>query len=118
MDIVMKKTVTIKSNRDFQRLYRRGKSSVQPTLVVYWQKNRTGARRVGITTGTKLGKAVVRNRCRRQVREIYRLNKELLRPGLDIIIVVRVRAVTAGYHAMEKDFLRAAKKLKILTETP
>ncbi len=110
----MKKTVTIKSNREFQRLYRRGKSGVSGTLVVYWQKNRHGDSRLGITTGTKLGHAVVRNRVRRQIREIYRLNKEKLLPGRDIIIVARVRAVSAGYHVMERDFLRTARKLGLL----
>ena len=112
----MKKTVTIKSNRDFQRLYRRGKSAVCPTLVLYQQKNRWGESRLGLTTGTKLGKAVVRNRLRRQLREIYRLNRDRLVPGRDIVVVARVRAVSAGYHAMERDFLRSAKKLGLLRE--
>lgn len=111
----MKKTVTIKSNRDFQRLYRRGRSAVSPTLVIYWQKNREGASRLGITTGTKLGHAVVRNRVRRQLREIYRLNRDKLVPGRDIVIVARVRAVSAGYHVMERDFLRTARKLGLLS---
>lgn len=110
----MKKTVTIKSNRDFQRLYRRGKSAAAGTLVVYWQKNRQGDSRLGITTGTKLGKAVVRNHVRRQIREIYRLNRDKLIPGRDIIVVARVRAVSAGYHAMERDYLRLCKKLGLL----
>jgi ribonuclease P protein component len=112
----LKKTVTIKSNRDFQRLYRRGKSAVSPTLVVYWQKNRWGESRLGLTTGTKLGHAVVRNRVRRQLREIYRLNRDKLVPGRDIIIVARARGVSAGYHAMERDFLRTAKKLGLLKQ--
>lgn len=110
----MRKTVTIKSNRDFQRLYRRGRSAAGGTLVVYFQKNRQGASRLGITTSTKLGKAVVRNRVRRQIREIYRLNRDKLLTGQDIIIVARVRAVSGGYHAMEQDFLRCCKKLKLL----
>lgn len=110
----MKKTVTIKSNRDFQWLYRRGKSAVSPTLVIYWRRNREGASRLGITTGTKLGHAVTRNRVRRQIREIYRLNRDKLVPGRDIVIVARVRAVSGGYHAMERDFLRTARKLGLL----
>jgi RNase P protein component len=69
----------------------------------------------GITTGTKLGHAVVRNRVRRQMREIYRLNRDKLARGKDIVVVARVRAVSAGYHAMERDFLRCARKLGLLT---
>jgi ribonuclease P protein component len=112
----MKKTVTIKSNRDFQRLYHRGKSAASGTLVLYCQRSRSGESRLGITTGTKLGHAVVRNRVRRQVREIYRLHRDELVPGKDLVVVVRVRAVQQGYHAMERDFLRLAKKLGLLKE--
>ena len=85
-------------------------------MVLYWKKNRFGESRLGLTTGTKLGKAVVRNRVRRQLREIYRLNRDKLVPGRDLIIVARVRAVSAGYHVMERDFLRTAKKLGLLRE--
>lgn len=107
----MKKTVTIKSNRDFQRLYRRGKSAASGTLVMYCQRNRNGESRLGITTGTKLGHAVVRNKARRRIREMYRLNKENILPGYDIIVVARVRAAHSDYRHMEKDFLYLVKKL-------
>jgi ribonuclease P protein component len=85
--------------------------------VVYAQKNRFGQSRLGLTTGTKLGHAVVRNRLRRQMREIYRLNRDKLVNGRDIVIVARVRAVSAGYHAMERDFLCCANKLGLLAQT-
>jgi ribonuclease P protein component len=84
--------------------------------VLYCQRSRSGESRLGITTGTKLGHAVVRNRVRRQVREIYRLHRDELIPGKDLVVVVRVRAVQQGYHAMERDFLRLAKKLGLLKE--
>lgn len=109
----MKKNITIKSNRDFQRLYRRGKSAAAGTLVVYCQRNRLGESRLGITTGVKLGHAVVRNKARRRIREIYRLHKGELQSGWDIIVVARVRATTAGYAAMEKDFLYLTRKLNL-----
>lgn len=109
----MKKTVTLKSNRDFQRLYRRGKSAASGTLVFYCQKNRWGESRLGITTGTKLGHAVVRNKVRRRVRELYRLHKGELLPGYDLVVVARVRAAHVDYRTLEKDFLYLARKLKL-----
>ncbi len=111
--MVMKKNISIKSNRDFQRMYRRGKSAVAGTMVLYCQKNRFGQSRLGITTGTKLGHAVVRNKARRRIREIYRLHREELQPGYDLVVVARVRAAHSDYRHMEKDFLYLAKKLNL-----
>lgn len=113
----MKKNVTIKSNRDFQRIYRRGKSAAAGTLVLYCQKNRFGESRLGITTGTKLGHAVVRNKARRRIREIYRKHQEELQPGYDLVVVARVRAAHSDYRHMEKDFLYLVKKLKLRNKT-
>ena len=78
-------------------------------------KNGRGESRLGLTTGTKLGHAVVRNRVRRRLREIYRLHEDQLLPGYDIVVVARVRAVHSRYAALERDFLRLAKKLQLLS---
>ncbi len=122
-------TVSLKENRSFRRLYARGKSAVGPALVLYCQKNgqrnfkRNGPKnampqnRFGITAGTKLGHAVVRNKVRRRLREIYRLNEEKLLPGYDIVVVARMRAVHSRYADLDKQFLRLAKKLQLLRPT-
>lgn len=105
---------TLKENRDFRRLYYRGRSAVSDCLVVYTMKNRRGPGRLGITTGTKLGGAVVRNRLRRVIREIYRLHSQELCPDMDVVIVARSRAVSASYWEMEQAFLRCAQKTGLL----
>ena len=56
----MSKYVTVKDNRDFSRIYRKGKSFVSPVLVTYVIKNRSANVRYGITTGKKIGNAVKR----------------------------------------------------------
>ena len=66
----MKAAVTVKENYEFRRIYRKGKSLVSPQMVLYWQKNRQGQSRLGITVSTKLGHAVVRNRVRRRFRDL------------------------------------------------
>ena len=112
----MKAAVTVKENYVFRRIYRKGKSSVQPCLVVYCQKNRQGATRLGVTVSTKLGKAVVRNRVRRRFRELYRLHKDDILPGYDIIMVARVRAAELPYAKLEKQYLRCLSQLGLLRE--
>ena len=107
---------TLKKNSDFRRLYTRGKSAVTPYLVVYCRRSRGDVNRLGYTVSTKLGHAVVRNRVRRRLREIYRLNAGRLRSGYDIVIVARSRCVGADYRKMEASFLKACDKLGLMKE--
>ena len=111
----MKFTVSLKENRVFRRLYAKGKSAVGPAMVLYCRKNGRKENRFGITAGTKLGHAVVRNKVRRRFREIYRLNEDKLLPGYDIVVVARMRAVHSRSADLDKQFLRLAKKLQLLS---
>ena len=80
----MKVRDTLKKNSDFHRLYAKGKSAATPYLVVYCRKNRLERNRCGYTVSTKLGHAVVRNRVRRRLREIVRLNAGAVKPPATI----------------------------------
>ena len=109
----MKHTVSIKENHVFRRLYAKGKSAVSPYLAIYVRRNGGKGNRLGITVSTKLGCAVVRNRVRRRMRELYRTNESKLRPGYDIVMVARTRAIFARYSDLESSFLRLMKKLEL-----
>ena len=77
-------------NKDFLRLYHRGKSCAKPALVVYAMKNRGGVCRVGITTSKKIGGAVSRNRARRVIRAaLQSLLREQPLAGWDLVFVAR-----------------------------
>jgi len=111
----MKFSSSLKLNHIFQRLYRTpGKACGY--LVLYARKNRTEGNRVGITVSKKLGKAHVRNRVRRRLREIYRLNEERFLPGYDIVLVARSRAVAADFQSLSDACLILAQKAGILRE--
>ena len=112
----MKFTDTLKKNYEFQRLYSKGKSAVTPYLVVYVRKTKKRSNKIGFTVSTKLGKAVVRNRVRRRLREIYRLHEDGFETGLELVVVARVKAVRASYGQLEKAFLSACGKLGIMKE--
>ncbi len=109
-------TSTIKQNYEFRRLYSKGKSCANAYLVVYCRKNRAGRSRIGYTVSNKVGHAVVRNRIRRRLREIYRLHERQIARGYDLVVVSRVRACTADYHQLEAAFLSACAQLGLLTE--
>ena len=94
----MKRAVTLKENYEFRRLYQKGKSAVGGGMVLYCRKNRLDHNRLGLTASTKLGHAVVRNRARRRLREVYRLHNPELKQGYDIILVARTRTVKASWQ--------------------
>ena len=116
--VFMDPAVTVKENYEFRRIYRKGKSAVSPQLVIYCQRNRRGHSRLGVFVSTKLGCAVVRNRVRRRIREIYRLNKAKMLPGYDLIVVARVRAVETDYQKLDRTYLRLLEQLDLLREDP
>ena len=110
-------TVPLKQNHVFRKLYARGRSAVGAFVVVYCMRNGTSENRLGVTASTKLGHAVVRNRARRRLREVYRLHEPELKPGYDVILVARSRAVTAEFDKLEKAFLKQCSELKLLRGT-
>lgn len=112
------KALTLKKNHEFQRLYRHGTSAVGGSLVIYCRKNRLRRNRVGLTASTKLGNAVKRNRARRRMREVYRLNADKLRPGWDLILVARTRTLFAPWAELNATFSRLCKKLGLLRDEP
>ena len=74
----------------------------------------SGSCRVGFVTSGRLGSAAVRNRVRRRLREIVRQHQYHLREGFWIVLVARKDAATAGYRALEHEWLRLARRASIL----
>ena len=111
----MKFSSSLKLNHIFRRLYHTN-GQANGLLVLYARKNRTNTNRIGITVSKKLGKAHVRNRVRRRLREIYRLNEERFQPGWDIVVVARTKAVYADFQELTRSYLSLAKKAGILAE--
>ena len=109
----MKFSAPLKLNHIFRRLYATN-GHANACLVLYARRNRTQTNRIGITVGKKLGHAVVRNRVRRRIREVYRLNEEKFQPGWDIVVVVRTKAIHAGFPKLTSAYLQLAEKLGIL----
>ena len=109
----MKYSTSLKLNHIFRRLYHTS-GVADGLLVLYARKNRTDGNRVGITVSKKLGKAHVRNRTRRRIKEAYRIHEGAFLPGYDIVVVARVRAAHSRYRELERSLLSLADKLGLL----
>lgn len=112
----MKPSVTLKENYEFRRLYQKGASAVGGCMVIYCRRNRLGRNRLGITVSVKIGNAVKRNRARRRLREVCRLNSPCLCQGWDMVLVARGRTLTAPWKELNDTFLRLCKKLELLQD--
>lgn len=112
----MRYTCTLKNNRDFRRMFAKGKSRAGRPIVVYALRNNLGINRLGISAGVKLGGAVVRNRVRRRIREAYRLNELSFKKGYDLIIVARGRAVEADFAELNSALLSLAAGLGLTVQ--
>ena len=109
----MKYSCSLKLNHIFRRLYSTS-GYANSYLVLYARKNRAGMNRVGVTVSKKLGHAVVRNRVRRRLREVYRLNEQRFTPGWDIVVVARSRCIKADFGKLTEAYLSLAEKAGIL----
>jgi ribonuclease P protein component len=103
------KIETFKLNKDFRRLYGRGKSIVFPTVVVYYLKNRLNYCRFGVTAGKKVGCAVYRNRAKRVILASFRELLPHISGGYDFVFVARAKTAkvksTVVFNSLKKAFL-------------
>jgi|LSQX01.2.fsa_nt_gb ribonuclease P protein component len=113
----MGRIIKIKENREFQKIYRKGRYAVSKSLVIYMQPNSIQMNRIGITASKKYGKSVKRNRIRRLIRESYYVLQDDIKKGYDFVIVARkADGVDPGCQQILKEMRYLMKKLKVLSE--
>ncbi len=103
---------TIKNNRDFVNVYNKGKSYVGVYIVMYVLKSSNDDKRIGITVSKKVGKAVIRNRVRRLIKETIIANWSLFPSGYDYVFVARVRSKGQPYEKINKNIRYLLFKFK------
>ncbi len=111
---VMKKNNVLVNNRDFQKVYRRGKYASTAFLVIYSLKNNTETTKYGITTSKKVGNSVRRNRIRRLIKENIRELYDQLKKGFNIVIVARKTETYANKEIIGKELRYLLYRLGLL----
>ncbi|MFH1380533.1 MAG: ribonuclease P protein component [bacterium] len=102
-------------SRDFMRVKQNGRYFICNGLTLQiLRTTNNNPPRLGLVVSKRVGIAVVRNRVKRLIREVFRLNKHTLIPGCDIVAVPNAQRVQDAYHDMERDFMSLCKKAKII----
>ena len=110
----MKFSESLKTTKDFQNVYRRGKSYANRYLVMYVLSNQTEGNRLGISVSKKVGNSVIRHHLTRLIRESYRLHEDMFNNGLDIVVIARSTAHDISYHETESALLHLGGLHKVI----
>lgn len=109
-----KKENKIKSKNAFQIVYKTGRSVVDSMSVMYVLPNEEKNIKIGFAVGKKMGSAVVRNRVKRMMREVFRHRRGELKDSVQIIWVARKKLVEADIYTYDRIFMRLAKRAGLL----
>ena len=105
----------LKESRDFAVIKAQGQSQSGRYFVLALLRDETLSDfRFGLITGKRLGNAVVRNRLRRQMREIIRENRAEVAPGMKFVTIPRWRAPDADFSELSQDWKRLARRMGLL----
>ena len=114
----------IRLDRDFDRLLKQGRRSSHNLWTLVWSDRpspeRAGSRvqrRFAVRVPRRAGNAVARNRIKRILREAFRLEKANLRPGTDLLILIRPQEAPAGprFSRFRDEFVASCKKAGLWT---
>lgn len=108
----MKCPTALTRKTQYSLVYQEGRTWVGALLVMKALPNGSDLSRFGFSVTKKVGKAVQRNRLKRLLREITR--SQSIKPGWDIVFIVRPVAVTADYHQMNKAVTRLLAQAQLL----
>ena len=105
---------SLKKNRDFQAVYKKGISNANKYLIMYRLENATKRNRIGISVSKKVGNSVVRHRLTRLIRESYRLNESKFQSGYDLVVIVRPESKKCNFYEIEGALLHLGKIHRIV----
>ncbi|MDD2625270.1 MAG: ribonuclease P protein component [Tenericutes bacterium] len=106
----MKKINIVKSNKDFDNIIKNGLFINNKYFNVYYINNNNNIYRIGVSVPKKIGKAVIRNKLKRQVKNILDYNKEKIKT-YDYIIMLRKSSLDIEYKEKEQELIKLLNKL-------
>jgi len=108
----MRRELRLRRRKDFDNVFRKGRSWNNELLVLRSLPNDLPHNRFGFITSKRLGKAVVRNRTRRRIREAVRVLP--LAASWDVVISAKTRAATGDFHQLRASVMDLLARAKLL----
>lgn len=112
MDEGLKPRERIKKKKDFLFLYRKGTRVRAKFFNIIYHENGCGFSRLAVVVSRKIGKAVVRNKIKRWVRELFRRNKELIPFPLDMLVVATRGVEGITWEDYQEEYFQAVRKIR------
>lgn len=110
----MRKTHRLKSNNDFQDVFKNGKSFANRQLVLYYlPKPDQLSFKVGLSVSKKIGNAVVRNRIKRYLRQAFHEMEAQIKDSYDFVVIARKPTKEIDYHQLKKSLTHILMKSKL-----
>ena len=110
----MKRRYRLRRNSEFQRVRQYGQSYASPLMVLAFLQNELDYSRFGFVVSKRLGKAVRRNKIKRQMREAARIRVPCIKSGFDIVFIVRQPTHQATYQEIEQSMEFLLQKAGLL----
>ncbi|MEW5766597.1 MAG: ribonuclease P protein component [bacterium] len=108
-----RKEERFQTSADFKCVFTKGRSFANQFLIIYVLRKGEG-RRIGFVVSKKIGKAVVRNKVRRRLREIYRTNKYKFKSGLELVVIARPGIIELDFEGTQRYFLALCQRAKVM----
>ena len=110
-------TQRLRKRADFQRIYRNGIRIVGRFVVLFVETGPLAKGRLGITASRKMGSAVTRNRCKRRIRELFRVNRSLLPVDkIDMVVNARRGCAEVSWQEVLRDYTGSLGRLHRILE--
>lgn len=105
----------LKKKKDFERVFRKGKKTREDVLFFQWAPNNLKTSRFGFIVSKKISKkATVRNKIKRQLRELVRKKIGSLEKGIDVVFIARIGLEKKDFWETEKIVNRILSKAKLI----
>jgi ribonuclease P protein component len=114
----MRRTYRLRANADFQRIRQEGRTQVHPLLVMATLQNGLEHSRFGFAVGRRVGKAVVRNRIKRRMRESVRvrMQRDEIAGGWDVLLIARHPVRDASFHQVDEAIGLVLRRAGLVSE--